>query len=298
MKNPSQAKSKRPSPGQNGQQPPSALVVRREIKKMSSTARLLKDVAAEEEKESRTTIRVVLPRTLRAALAARAAAKGISLNELCERATRRFCEQSNDESSSRPRPFKVGLTVPGVLAGLAFDETAILRFLMETIHLSEEHIDGAVREWIAVGRAAGRSPGEGIASLVVWHEVAFLANEFSSGKEEFRLGLGLFASPFDGIAMDHNFCERSLIDLVCEFLHDHRESLSRLVRKENKAGRPRLDLAEALAVAEQVLHDNKVVTEMDEVAGDYSHPTRLQLQMWETRLASIAVRYTPNALVA
>jgi hypothetical protein len=236
--------------------------LRRELKKISPSARLLTDVADEREQE---------------------AAHSFSAHK-----------PPNDEASWRAHPFEIAMNVPGLLAGMAFDEDGILRFLAETIHQLEARIDTAIRRYIAARRAPrGISRSAALNSLLLWHETALLSHEIYTENPAFCAGLGQFNSPFEGIAKNHIFSAAALIDLFCEFLNEHRAALSLLIIEENQAGRPSLELAEALVIAEQVLHRNGVATDLDS-----ADPTPAQLQMWETRLAAIAARHSPSALAA
>lgn len=245
--------------------------LRREMKRRSPTARLLKDVAAEVEDR----------RTLR-----RAPNNGGGDSETVH-------ESITGRKYVPDHEWKVSLCEPGIAVGMAFDAPWLFEFLAQTIHHLDQRIEGVIQRFVR-----GKSPAEKLRSLVPWREVALLAHEDHTDNPGFRDSAGRFNSPFDGITATFIFGERDLIDLFCEFLHDHMAPLSEFLQRELAAGRPRLDLAEALAIAEQVVAANGFRTALDGVAGDLFEPTILQLQAWRVRAASIAARYAPKALAA
>lgn len=191
------------------------------------------------------------------------------------------------------RKSEVSLIVPGALAGMEFDETAILEFLAETINRWDRRIEEVIRRALQDESHVSRLRG-----FVLWREVALLANEFCTANPEFRGGAGMFNSPFDGLLMNQLFSERDLVCLFCEFFYEHRKALLRYLKDQIAAGQPLLDLAESLLISEVVLAREGLGTELDSIVGNFEDPTAIQQQAWATRIASIETRYKPAAFAA
>lgn len=307
MKNQKSGQNQPPTKGQNGQRESEAFV-RREMKKLSPKARLSKDVAAEQECD-RVRLRVTTPRPVKEMIEAGARRVGLSLDEWCEHAVLRQLVGAESPNVPARGPAHhqrrengmISLVAPGLLSGMEFAKGAILEFLSRTIHGLAPSIEGAIQAFAQVARRAGAEPHDVTLLLASWREVALFAREFTNGQAEFRNGLGMFTSPLSGLLSAHLFSEEDLLCMFCEFLHDQRDALSDLLRREQEAGRPHLSLAEALVIAESVAHENGLATEYDSGTGQgttLARPTALQKQMWELRVASIESQYNPEELAA
>lgn len=99
MKTQNQIKKNGHMTGKNGQAKPSKAVVRREMKKLSRTARLLSVIAAAEEKNEAVRLTVKMPRPLAEAVENRAANEGLNLSEFCEKAVLVELKKSKEEDS-------------------------------------------------------------------------------------------------------------------------------------------------------------------------------------------------------
>jgi hypothetical protein len=181
------------------------------------------------------------------------------------------------------------LEMPGIVCGRKFDVFFILWLLAKVLFNCERTIDIAVskgsRSQPRFRSAAFKSHDEKerVRSRLEWGQALFLARELLqcaevSHRDEFNL-------PFAGLGGTLILSAVEVVEFLAQFLHRHSGAISDSI--ENSHCETDAELAEALLVAETVCYYLGYETELDQRAGGFLQPTKLQLQAWRIHAAAL-----------
>lgn len=174
----------------------------------------------------------------------------------------------------------ISINIPGALAGRAFDPVSVFSLLVDTVRKNVDAIDLALHRLHVLAEFSGRA--ERLRAILEWSQIEWIIGEKGgTGAEVLRPGRVTFESVLPGLASTISFSTRDIVELICSFLHQHQQFLSGEIIQKGTASDADVALAEALVIAETVQHYLGFATQMDDVPGDYTQPTLLQLQAWD-----------------